>query len=384
VKRVYLDHNATTPVRPEVVAAMAPMYREEFGNPSSVHACGGGPRERREEARARVAALLGCCPVEAVFTSGGTESDNHAIKGAVFARRGRACHVVTSRVEHHAVLHSCRWLEERMGCRVTYLPVDGTGRVDPAAVRGALAADTALVSVMTANNETGSVNPVAAIAGVCREAGVLFHTDAVQAVGKLPLDVKATGVDLLSLSGHKIYGPKGVGLLYVREGVAVDPLLHGGGHEIGRRAGTENTPGIVGLGKAAELAKAELAEEARQLAGLRDLLWDLIRERIPDVRLNGHPTERLPNTLNVSFPRIEAESALMLLDGLGFAVSTGSACSSEDQEASHVLTAMGVDPIAARGAIRFSLGRENTRGDVESLMEHLPGIIAKLRAMSPL
>jgi cysteine desulfurase len=383
-KSTYLDNNATTAVRPAVIEAMLPMFREEFGNPSSVHACGGGPRGRREEARARVADLLGCCPVEVVFTSGGTESDNHAIKGTAFALRGKGNHIVTSRVEHHAVLHTCRWLEERMGCRVTYLPVDGTGRVDPEAVRAALAPETVLVSVMAANNETGTLNPIREIAAVCHERGVLFHTDAVQAVGKIPVDVQSCGVDFLSLSGHKIYGPKGVGALYIREGVSIDPLIHGGGHEIGRRAGTENTAGIVGIGMAAELARLELEAEARQLAGLRDRLWERIRAEIPDVLLNGHPTERLPNTLNVSFPRIEAESALMLLDREGFAVSTGSACSSEDQEASHVLTAMGVGPIEARGSLRFSLGRENTPEDVERLMGHLPGIIAKLRAMSPL
>jgi cysteine desulfurase len=384
LKRVYLDHNATTPVRPEVIAAMVPMFREDFGNPSSAHFCGGVPRTRREEARARVAALLGCCPVEIVFTSGGTESDNQAIKGAAFALREKGAHLITSKVEHHAVLHTCRWLERRLGCAVTYLDVDGTGRVDPEAVRAAITPSTILVSIMAANNETGSVNPVAAIGRICRERGVLFHTDAVQAVGKIPTPVADWCVDLLSISSHKIYGPKGAGVLYIREGVAVDSLMHGGGHESGRRAGTEHTSGIVGLGLAAELARRELDAEARQLAALRDELWRRIQAEIPDVLLNGHPTERLPNTLNVSFPRLEAESALMLLDQQGFAVSTGSACSSEDQEASHVLTAMGRSPLQARGAIRFSLGRDNTPEDIDRLMAHLSGIIAKLRAMSPL
>jgi len=384
VKPVYLDHNATTPVRREVLEAMLPLFREEFGNPSSAHACGGAPRVRREEARARVAALLGCCPVEVVFTSGGTESDNHAIKGAAFALRERGAHIVTSRVEHHAVLHACRWLQQRLGFSVTYLGVDPAGRVDPEAVREAITPSTVLVTIMAANNESGSVNPVAAIGRVCRERGVLFHTDAVQAVGKIPTPVADWGVDLLSISAHKLYGPKGTGALYIREGVAIDPLLHGGGHEIGRRAGTEHTSGIVGLGKAAELARLEMAGEAAQLTALRDELWRRIEAQIPDVRLNGHPTERLPNTLNVSFPRLEAESALMLLDREGFAVSTGSACSSEDQEASHVLTAMGLSPIEARGAIRFSLGRDNSPADIDRLMEHLPGIVGRLRAMSPL
>ena len=384
LKPVYLDHNATTPVRPEVLEAMLPLFREEFGNPSSAHACGAGPRARREEARARVAALLGCCPVEVVFTSGGTESDNHAIKGAAFALRERGTHVVTSRVEHHAVLHACRWLQQRLGFSVTYLDVDPDGRVDPEAVRGAITPATVLVTIMAANNETGSVNPVAEIGRICRERGVLFHTDAVQAVGKIPTPVADWGVDLLSISAHKLYGPKGAGALYIREGVAIDPLLHGGGHEIGRRAGTEHTSGIAGLGRAAELARLEMAEEAARITGLREELWRRIQAQIPEVRLNGHPTERLPNTLNVSFPRLEAESALLLLDRQGFAVSTGSACSSEDQEASHVLTAMGLTPIEARGAIRFSLGRDNTLADIERLMEHLPGIVGRLREMSPL
>jgi cysteine desulfurase len=331
-----------------------------------------------------VAALLGCCPVEVVFTSGGTESDNHALKGTAFALRDKGTHIVTSKVEHHAVLHTCRWLEQRLGFTVTYLGVDGDGRVDPEEVRAAITPTTVLVSIMAANNESGSINPVAAIGRVCRERGVLFHTDAVQAVGKIPTPVADWGVDLLSISAHKIYGPKGVGVLYIREGVTIDPLMHGGGHEIGRRAGTEHTSGIVGLGKAAELARLELDADAAQLTALRDGLWERIQAQIPDVRLNGHPTERLPNTLNVSFPRIEAESALMLLDRQGFAVSTGSACSSEDQEASHVLTAMGRTSLEARGAVRFSLGRDNTLADIERLMTHLPGIIGRLREMSPL
>jgi cysteine desulfurase len=262
--------------------------------------------------------------------------------------------------------------------------VDAGGLVDPDAVRAAITPKTVLVTLMAANNESGALHPIAEIARATRERGVIFHTDAVQAVGKIPVDVGAWGVDLLALSGHKINGPKGMGALYVRKGVRLDSLIHGGGHEGGRRAGTENMPGIVGLGKAAELVRQNLAAESQALAQLRDRLWRLIEERIPDVQLNGHPTRRLPNTLNVSFPRIEAESALLFLDQLGIAVSTGSACSSEDAEPSHVLTAMGIGPLAARGAIRFSLGMGNTREDIDYLMEHLPGIIEKLRAMSPL
>lgn len=384
MRRIYLDHNATTPVHAEVMAAMVPFCHERFGNPSSVHSFGRQPREGKEEARAKVAELLACAPQEVVFTSGGTEGDNHAIKGAAFALRAKGDHIITARTEHHAVLHACGWLEERLGYRITRLPVDGRGLVEPGAVRAAITPRTVLVTLMAANNETGALHPIREIARVTREQGALFHTDAVQAVGKIPIDVTSWGVDLLSLSGHKIYGPKGMGALYVREGVRIDSLIHGGGHEGGRRAGTENIAGIVGLGKAAELSRVHLAPEARALTELRDRLWDLIRERIPDVQLNGHPEQRLPNTLNVSFPRLEAESALMLLDQQGIAVSTGSACSSEDAEPSHVLTAMGIPPLAARGAIRFSFGRANTHADIDCLMEHLPGIIARLRAISPL
>jgi cysteine desulfurase len=380
----YFDHNATTPVRESVLEAMGPYFRERFGNSSSVHAYGRDPREKKEEARERVAALLGCAAGDVVFTSGGTESDNAAIKGAFFALREKGGHIVTNAAEHHAVLHSCRYLEERFGCQVSYLPVDGDGLVDPEAVESAITPETVLVSVMMANNETGSVNAIADIGKVTRAKGVLFHTDAVQAVGKLPIAVDDLGIDLLSLSSHKFYGPKGMGALYVRTGTSLDPFVHGGGHEGGRRAGTENIPGIVGLGQAAESARIELESERARQEGLRDYFWQRINESIPEVRLNGHPTMRLPNTLNVSFPRLEGESALLMLDNKGVAISTGSACSSEELEPSHVLTAMGVDNLSARGALRFSLGRENTREEVDGVMELLPGIIARLREMSPL
>jgi cysteine desulfurase len=380
----YFDHNATTPVRESVLEAMRPYFRERFGNSSSVHAYGRDPREKKEEAREQVAALLGCAVGEVVFTSGGTESDNAAIKGVFFALREKGRHIVTTAVEHHAVLHSCRYLEERFGCRVSCLPVDGNGLVDPEAIGAAITPETVLVTVMMANNETGSVNAIADIGKVTRAQGVLFHTDAVQAVGKIPIDVNDLGVDLLSLSGHKFYGPKGMGALYVRTGTSLDPFVHGGGHEGGRRAGTENIPGIVGLGQAAESARVELEEERKRQEDLRDYFWRRIDESIPDVRLNGHPTMRLPNTLNVSFPRLEGESALLMLDNSGVAISTGSACSSEELEPSHVLTAMGVDNLSARGALRFSLGRENTREEIDAAMELLPGIIARLREMSPL
>jgi cysteine desulfurase len=381
---IYLDHNATTPVHPRVLEEMRPYFSDRFGNSSSAHGFGKEPKEKKEEARERVAGLLGCGAGEVVFTSGGTESDNAAIKGAVFAANGGKAHVVTTVVEHHAVLHTCRYLEERFGCRVTYLPVDEYGRVDPARVKEAITADTVLVTVMMANNETGTLNDIAALGRITREEGVLFHTDAVQAVGKVPIPVEDLGIDLLSISAHKLYGPKGTGALYVRRGVEIDPYVHGGGHEGGRRAGTENIPGIIGLGKAADLALEGLDERAARLTDVRDYLWRRMEDEIPEVKLNGHPEERLPNTANVSFPRIEGESAMMMLDTRGVALSTGSACSSEDLEPSHVLTAMGVDNLDARGALRFSLGRESGRAEVDVVMEVLPGIIQRLRAMSPL
>jgi cysteine desulfurase len=381
---IYLDHNATTPVHPEVLEAMVPYFSDRFGNSSSAHRFGRAPREKMEEARKSVAALLGCGAGEVVFTSGGTESDNAAIKGAAFASEESRRHIVTSAVEHHAVLHTCRYLEERFGCRVSCLAVDEHGRVDPAAVREAVTDETALVTLMMANNETGTLNDLAEIGRITREKGVLFHTDAVQAVGKVPIAVDDLRVDMLSMSGHKIYGPKGVGALYVRRGVSADPFMHGGGHEGGRRAGTENVPGIVGLGKASRVALSGIDERAARLAELCDYLWQRVVETIPDVRLNGHPTERLPNTANISFPRIEGESAMMMLDNKGVALSTGSACSSEDLEPSHVLTAMGVSNLDARGALRFSLGRDSRREEIDAVMAVLPGIISRLRDMSPL
>ncbi len=380
---IYLDHNATTPVREEVLEAMLPFFAKSFGNSSSAHALGLLPKERKEQSRERLAALLGCRAEEVVFTSGGTESDNAAIKGAAFALRERGNHIITTAVEHHAVLHACRYLEKHFGCRVTCLPVDGEGLIDPAAVVEAMGDDTILVSVMMANNETGVVGPIAEIGRATRERGVLFHTDAVQAVGKIPVAVEDLNVDMLSLSAHKLYGPKGVGALYVRMGVEIDPLMHGGGHEGGHRAGTENIPGIVGLGTAAGLAMEELVTEVPRLTELRDL-WNRVSEEIPDVTLNGHPVRRTPNTANISFPRIEGESALMMLDRSGIALSTGSACSSEDLEPSPVLKAMGVDTINARGALRFSLGQSTTKEQIDTVMDHLPGIIERLRAMSPL
>ena len=307
-----------------------------------------------------------------------------AIKGAALALRENGSHIVTSRTQHHAVLHTCRYLEECFGFTVTYLDVDGFGRVSPEAVKDAIKDKTVLVTIMLANNETGTLNPIAEIAGIAKERGVIFHTDAVQAIGKVPIRFRDLAVDLLSVSSHKLYGPKGVGALVVRDGTALDPLMHGGGHEGGRRAGTENIPGIVGLGKAAEVAAADLEEEEKRLRKLTGDLWEGIDGSIPEVQFNGHLEERLPNTVNISFPRIEGESALMMLDRKGIALSTGSACSSEDLEPSHVLTAMGVDNLAARGALRFSLGRSNGAGDVTAVLKELPPVIERLRQMSPL
>ncbi len=382
MEAIYMDHNATTPLRAEVLEAMLPYLKEEFGNASSIHAFGRRAAMGINEARKKVAGALGCRPEEVVFTSGGTEADNLAIKGTAYARREKGDHIITTPIEHHAVLHTCQYLEKQ-GFRITYLPVDEYGMVDPDEVRKAITDRTILVSVMHANNEVGTIQPLAEIGRITREKGVLFHTDAVQTFGKLPTKVDELGVDLLSLSAHKIYGPKGVGALYVRQGTPLDPLLHGGHHERNRRAGTENVAGIVGLGRAAELALAEMEEEAARLTALRERLWEGIAASIPGVRRNGHPTHTLPGTLNVCFEYMEGESIVLGLDMKGVAVSTGSACTSDSLEPSHVLLAMGVPPVIAQGSIRFSLGRDNTTEQVDYVVATLPAIIEPLRAMSP-
>ncbi|MDY6875979.1 MAG: cysteine desulfurase NifS [Chloroflexota bacterium] len=384
MSHIYMDHNATTPLRKDVLEVMLPYLREEFGNASSLHFFGIRARRAVEAAREKVATALGVQPREIIFTGCGTESDNQAIKGVAFANgndRGQGDHIITSRIEHKAVLQTCQYLEKQ-GFRVTYLPVDEHGLVNPDDVAQAITDRTVLVSVMFANNEVGTIQPIAAIARVCRERGVYFHTDAVQVVGKLPIDVSELGVDLLSLSAHKFYGPKGVGVLYVRRGVKVDPLLHGGHQEWGRRAATENVAGIVGLGRALELRLGEMDAEAERLTVLRERLYTGLLERIPHVYLNGHPTERLPGTLNVCFEYIEGEGIIMGLDLAGVAVSSGSACTSAELAPSHVLLAMGVPPAVAQGSIRFSLGRENSEADVDYVLEKLPPIIERLRAMS--
>ena len=382
-KQIYLDHSATTPVRPEVLETMLPYFSKTFGNASSVHKAGQKAKRALEIARDLVATCIEADPKEICFTSGGTESDNLAIKGVAYARRNRGRHLITSAVEHHAVLNCCKSLEDE-GYEVTYLPVDRFGVVDLAALEEAIRPETILVSVMLANNETGTLQPIAEVSKLTREKGIALHTDAVQAAGKVPLDVRELGVDLLSMSGHKIGGPKGVGVLYVRKGVKIRPLIHGGHHERQRRPGTENIPAIVGFAKALGLATRELAEAAPRLASLRDRLQEGIRRRVPQVHLNGHPEQRLPNLLNLSFEGVEGESLLLSLDMKGIAVSTGSACTSGTLEPSHVLHAMGTDGVLAHGSIRFSLGRDNTEAEIAEVVEALAVAVERLREMSPL
>jgi cysteine desulfurase len=379
-RRVYLDHNASTPVHPEVLAEMLPFFSDVFGNPSSVHAFGRAAREGVDVARERIARFLAVRADEIVFTSGGTESDNFGIKGLALAR-GRG-HLVTSRIEHHAVLRTCEALEAQ-GFAVNYLPVDDQGRLDPDDVKRALRPDTIAVSVMHANSEVGTIQPIAEIGALTRELGIPLHVDAVQTFGKAPIDVGAMGIDLMSFSGHKIYGPKGVAGLYIRRGTKMVTIQHGGEHERRRRAGTENTAGIVGLGKAVEIRGREMAAEAERLSALRDRLWDGIRGRIPDVRLNGELAPRLPGTANVVFRHVESESIVLGLDLKGIAVSAGSACTSGNVEPSYVLVAMGLPVEWAMGAVRFSLGRSTTTEDIDYVVESLEPIVRKLRQLSP-
>jgi len=382
-KEIYLDHAATTPVRSEVLEAMLPYFAKTFGNASSVHKVGQRAKRVLEVGRDLAATCIGADPKEVCFTGGGTESDNLAIKGVVYARKDRGRHLITSAAEHHAVLNCCKSLEEE-GYEVTYLPVDRFGVVDLAALEEAIRPDTILVSVMLANNETGTLQPVSEISKLTKERGIALHTDAVQAAGKIPLDTHELGVDLLSMSGHKIGGPKGVGVLYVRKGVKIRPLVHGGHHERNRRPGTENIPGIVGFAKALGLVTRELAGAAPRLMSLRNSLEEGIRRRVPQVHLNGHPEHRLPNILNMSFEGVEGESLLLSLDIKGIAVSTGSACTSGTLEPSHVLQAMGMDPVLAHGSIRFSLGRDNTEAEMAEVVDALVVAADRLREMSPL
>jgi len=383
MRKVYLDHNATTPTHPEVVKAILPYFKEVFGNASSVHQFGQQARKAIDEAREKIANFIGASPKEIVFTSGGTEANNFALKGVVYANERKGKHIITSSMEHHAVLNPCKYLEKK-GFKVTYLPVDKYGLVDPEEVRRAITKETILISIIHANNEVGTIEPVAEIGKIAKEIGIYFHTDAVQTVGKIPVNVNELNIDLLSLSGHKIYGPKGIGVLYIRKGTRIQPLIQGGHHELNRRAGTENVPAIVGLGKAIEIAKATMEKESMRLTNLRNKLCSGIGEKIDYVRLNGHPGKRLPNTLNMSFEFVEGESMILNLDLKGIAVSTGSACTSGSLEPSHVLKAMRVDPAVAQGSIRFSLGKDNTEEDIDYVLEVLPEIVSRLRAMSPL
>lgn len=382
MKRIYMDHAATTPVRPEVLEAMLPYFSSEFGNPSSVYSWGRAARKTLDSARDQVAALLGASAGEIIFTSGGSEGANLAIKGVAWADQNRGKHIITSAIEHHAVLDTVLWLEKQ-SFEVTILPVDEYGLVSPAQVEQALRPDTILVSIMHANNEVGTIQPISEIGAIVRKHGAKFHTDAVQTAGVLDLNVDALNVDLLSISAHKFYGPKGVGALYVRKGVRLNPLIHGGGQEKRRRAGTENVAGIVGLAKAFALAQSERAEENARLTKLRDRLIDGL-SRIPHTRINGHLEQRLPNNVNVCFEFIEGESMLLNLDLRGIAASSGSACTSGSLDPSHVLLAMGLPHEIAHGSLRLTLGRENTEEDVDFVLQELPGIVERLRAMSPL
>jgi len=379
MRRIYLDNNATTPVLPEVFEAMRPYFAEHCGNASSIHHHGQETRAAVENARESVAGLLGCRASEVIFTSGGTEADNLAVSGLVAA----GDHVITSSIEHHAVLQCCRHLDD-MGCEVTVVPVDARSLVDPDLVRRALRPNTKLISIMMANNETGVLQPVEEIGKIAAEAGVLFHTDAVQAAAKLPIDVRRIGCDALSISGHKIHAAQGVGALYVRKGTPLRPLLYGGRHERSLRAGTENVPGIVGLGKAAELAKQWLDDgDNRKMAAMRDRLQQGILAQVDDAMVNGDGAPRVPNTTNIRFDYIEGEALVIALDLKGLAVSTGAACSSGAIEPSHVLLAMGLDKDQARASIRFSLGKQTTEEDIDIALGLIPEMVARLRELSP-
>jgi len=380
---IYLDHAATTPVRPEVLEAMLPYFGARFGNPSSIYGLGREARQAMDRARDTVAAALSCRPAEILFTSCGTESDNLAIKGVAYACRDRGNHLITTQVEHHAVLHTCEWLERYAGFEVTYLPVDRYGMVELPVLEAAITDRTTLVSVMLANNEVGTIQPVSEIAAQLRPRGILLHTDAVQGGGALDLDVSRLGVDLLSLSGHKFYAPKGVGILYLRQGTPLLPQMQGGGQERSRRAGTENVPYVVGAATALQLATEELPSADAHLAALRDRLVRGVLSSIPGAQLTGHPTARLPNNASFVFEGVEGEALLLALDQLNICASTGSACTSGSLEASHVLKAMGIPPALAQGSLRLSLGKGTDEDQIDRTLEALPAVIERLRAVMP-
>ncbi len=374
---IYLDYNATTPLDPAVIEAMRPYLEQHFGNPSSSHTYGQAAKDAVEQARTQVATLLGCAPDEVLFTSGGSESDNQAIKGIAFARRERGTHLITSQIEHPAVLNTCHYLETRFGFQVTYLPVDQHCLVEPAAVEAAITPQTILITIMHANNEVGTLEPIAEIGRIARLHGIAFHTDAAQTVGKVPVNVDALGVDLLTVAGHKLYAPKGVGALYVRRGTALDPLIHGAGHEGGRRAGTENVPYAVALGTACALAAAQLSSQAERWRTLRERLLTGLEAHIGPVKINGHPEHRLPNTLNICVPGVVGEEVLAHTPGV--AASTGSACHAGLTEPSAVLLAMGIEPALALGALRLSLGRWTTEQEIDTAAVLLSKTILALR-----
>ncbi|MBM3166583.1 MAG: cysteine desulfurase NifS [Chloroflexi bacterium] len=383
MKRIYLDYAATTPVHPEVVKAMLPYFSDTFGNPSSIYHLGQEARDAIEKSRNSVATLIGARSDEIVFTGSGTEADNYALKGIAFANCDKGNHIITSTIEHHAVLETCTFLEKQ-GFSVTYLQVDKYGLVDPDDVKKAITSKTIIISIMHANNEIGTIEPIAEIGKIAREAGVYLHTDAVQTTGHIPTNVDELKVDLLSISAHKLYGPKGTGCLYIRKGTKINSFMHGGHQENGRRASTENVPGIVGLGKATEIAHQQRDTEAVRITTLRNRLLDGILNKIEDTRLNGHPVLRLPNNINILVNYVEGEAMLLLLDQEGICVSTGSACSSSDLGPSHVLMALGLSPYEAHGSLRFTLGKWTTDEDIDYVLEVFPPIVARLRAMSPL
>jgi cysteine desulfurase len=382
-RNIYFDHAATTPVKREVLEAMLPYFSENYGNPSTVYSIGRNSKKAIEEARETVARIIGAEPREIFFTGSGTEADNWAIKGAAYANMKKGKHIITTSIEHHAVLHACQYLESE-GFEATYLPVDEYGLVTPEQVEEAIRPDTILISIMFANNEIGTIQPIAEIGRIAREKGICFHTDAVQAMGNIKINVSELNVDMLSMSAHKFYGPKGVGALYVRKGIKLTSFMHGGAQERGRRASTENVPGIVGLAKALELADRNTEQYNRKLVALRDRTIEEIEKKIPYVRLNGHREKRLPGNVNFSFEFIEGESLLLMLDLKGIAASSGSACTSGSLDPSHVLLAIGLPHEKAHGSLRITFGEENTDEDVDYLMEVLPEIVQRLREMSPL
>ena len=380
--KYYFDNAATTPVREEVLQAILPYFREYYGNASSVYGIAKESKKALEKARAQVAAAIGAKPEEVYFTAGGSESDNLALRGIAEAYQKKGNHIITTKIEHHAILHTAEYLEKH-GVEVTYLNVDEFGRISLEELEKAIRPETILISIMFANNEIGTIQPIAEIGAIAKKHGILFHTDAVQALGHVPIDVEKMNIDLLSMSGHKLGAPKGIGAIYIRKGVAVTPLIFGGAQESKRRAGTENIPGIVGMGMAAELAVKEMEEMTEKLTEMRDKLIRGILEQIPHSRLNGHPTERLPGNCNISFEFIEGESLLLLLDALGIAASSGSACTSGSLDPSHVLMAIGLPHEVAHGSLRLTMDRDNTEEEIDFILEKLPAIVQRLRDMSP-